>query len=165
MITATEAPAVRNAKSTTPVTPIAIGRPAPSTTDCTASLSSSGSTWKDVLSDALVTPSVNATSAIRAEATSANRASDSGPAVVAETSIATANTSTTAGFATIPSRSPKRRSSGAARSARNARLTALRAIVNRDRNCARLSALANRPAARSNRMYSAMYVPAADRTW
>ena len=109
-----------------------------------------------MLRDALVTPSVNVTSAIRAEATSANRTSDSGPALVAETSIATANTSTTAGFATIPSRSPKRRSSGAARSPRKTRLTALRAIVNRDRNCARLSALPNRAAARSNRMYSAI---------
>src|SRR4029079_17348079 len=98
MITATEAPAVRNAKSTTPVAPIASGRPAPSTTDCTASLSSSGSTWKDELRDGLATPAGDATSAIPPEATSANRASDSGPAVGAETSIATANNSTTAGF-------------------------------------------------------------------
>src|SRR5437763_17140481 len=113
MITATEAPAVRNAKSTTPVTPIAIGRPAPSTTDYTASLSSSESTWKDVLSDALVTPSLNATSANRAEATRANRASEAGRALVPETSIATAHTSTTAGCATIQSRSPNRPSNGA----------------------------------------------------
>ena len=91
----------------TPETPIANGTPIPSTVVWTARRPRPGRTWYIALIEVRVVPSVSAMSAIRVADTIASRASEPAPVSASTTSMPTAKTVTTNGFAAIAEPEPE----------------------------------------------------------